>query len=62
MSSSYNAGSDNPRAKLCDEDVNEIRNRFEEGKSIRELANDFGVTRSNIWHVVRVRTWKHVKR
>lgn len=62
MSRSYNAGSDNPRAKLTEIKVNEIRMLFADGKPIPELAKEYGVTKSNIWYVVRVRTWKHVKR
>lgn len=61
MSHSWNVGSDNPRAKLDETKVNEIRILFAEGTDIAELAKLYGVTRSNIWYVVRVRTWKHVK-
>lgn len=61
MAHSWNVGSDNPRAKLTEIKVNEIRIQFADGKPIRELAKEYGVTKSNIWYVVRVRTWKHVK-
>ena len=61
MSHSWNVGSDNPRAKLTEFKVNQIRVDFADGKSIAELAKEYGVTKSNIWYVVRVRTWKHVK-
>ena len=57
----YNVGSDNPRAKLTEKQVSEIRILFEDGQAIAELAKLYGVTKSNIWYVVRVRTWKHVK-
>lgn len=62
MAHSWNVGSDNPRAKLNETKVNEIRILFADGKAISELAKLYGVTKSNIWYVVRVRTWKHVNR
>lgn len=61
MALSWNVGSDNPRAKLTEKQVSEIRIQFEDGRAIVELAKLYGVTKSNIWYVVRVRTWKHVK-
>lgn len=61
MAQSWNVGSDNPRAKLTEKQVSEIRIQFEDGQAIAELAKLYGVTKSNIWYVVRVRTWKHVK-
>ena len=57
----YNVGSDNPRAKLTEKSVNEIRILFADGKSTAELAKLYGVSKSNIWYVVRIRTWKHVR-
>ena len=60
MARSKNVGSDNPRAKLNERKVSEIRFLFADGTSTAELAKRYGVTKSNIWYVVRVRTWKHV--
>lgn len=61
MAHSKNVGSDNGMAKLNEKSVQEIRFLFAEGKPPKEIAKLYGVTRSNIWYVVRVRTWKHVK-
>lgn len=60
MARSKNVGSDNPRAKLNEKKVNEIRFLFADGTSIADLSKRYGVTKSNIWYVVRVRTWKHI--
>lgn len=58
---SKNVGSSNGMAKLTEAKVNQIRFMFADGIPITELAKLYGVTKSNIWYVVRVRTWKHVK-
>ena len=60
MARSKNVGSNNPRAKLSEKSVHEIRFLFASGKKAPELATLYGVTRSNIWYIVRVRTWKHI--
>lgn len=60
MARSKNVGSDNPMAKLNEKSVQEIRFLFADGKTAIELAKMYGVTKSNIWYVVRIRTWKHV--
>ena len=60
MARSKNVGSDNPMAKLSEKSVQEIRFLFADGKKAPELAKLYGVTRSNIWYIVRVRTWKHI--
>lgn len=60
MAHSWNVGSNNGRAKLDEKLVQEIRILFANGKPTAELAKLYGVTRSNIWYVVRIRTWKHV--
>lgn len=61
MARSKNVGSDNGMAKLNEKKVSEIRFLFADGKPTAELAKLYGVSKSNIWYVVRVRTWKHVK-
>lgn len=61
MTRSKNVGSDNGMAKLNEKKVSEIRFLFADGKPTAELAKLYGVSKSNIWYVVRVRTWKHVK-
>ena len=60
MAQSENVGSDNPMAKLNERKVSVIRLLFACGTPTAELAKMFGVTKSNIWYVVSVRTWKHV--
>lgn len=60
MTHSKNVGSDNGMAKLDEKSVQEIRILFADGKRVSDLARMYGVTKSNIWYVVRIRTWKHV--
>ena len=60
MAHSKNVGSDNGMAKLNEKSVQEIRILFADGKRTEDLAKMYGVSKSNIWYVVRIRTWKHV--
>ena len=48
-------------AKLTEDDVRDVRRRFKEGSTYREIADDYGVTRENIEMVVKRITWKHVE-
>lgn len=51
----------NPRRILTASDVREIRFMYSSGKwSKDQLAEEFGVTRYNISHVVYRQSWKHV--
>jgi hypothetical protein len=48
-------------AKLDESQVRDIRYLFDRGLATRlALANRFGVTRGNIDHIVRRKTWQHV--
>lgn len=48
----------NPARKLTQDEVDEIRSRYKEGNILqRELAVEYGVTRSNIGLIVRGKTW-----
>lgn len=47
-------------AKLKNEDVFEIRKLFSEGISYEEIANRFGVTKSNVNYIVRGKTWRNI--
>lgn len=48
-------------AKLSEADVVAIRARFAAGATTqKELAVAFGVSKSAIWYVVRVGSWRHV--
>lgn len=54
------AGEAHPRARLTDEDVEEIRRRRKAGETYRELAEAFGVSRVHAGDVANGRRWKHV--
>lgn len=53
-------GEKNSHAKLLDEQVLAIRQRFDDGELIVTLAAEFGLTRSAISAIVNGRTWKHL--
>lgn len=54
-------GSVNGQSKLTEDNVREIRAKYETGGwTMDELAKRFGVTRSNVYQVVHRKTWKHV--
>ena len=57
--SEHSRGEKNPFAKLTDEDVQAIR-QLSASVPIGQLATQFGVTRENIWQIVKRKTWKHV--
>ena len=48
----------NPNSKLTDEAVREIRGI--NGKTLREIASQFGVTLQNVHYIRSGQTWKHV--
>lgn len=54
------SGSRNPRAKLTEDDVREIRSRHAEGESKRSLARRFRVSPSQVHSVVTRRAWRSV--
>lgn len=47
-------------AKLTERDVREIRELISRGSSQRAVAKSFGVTQSNISHIIRGARWAHV--
>lgn len=51
----------NPRSKLTDEVVKEIRAWLENGVTQTFLAKKYGVTQAQIWRVKNGITWRHVK-
>ena len=53
-------GSDSPHAKLNEEQVLLIRAKSASGASCMALAQEFGVTRQNIRHIVTRKNWKHL--
>lgn len=50
-------GAENPRAKLSDQDVAEIRRRIAAGDGDRAIAADFPVTAAMIWRIRRGKSW-----
>ncbi len=56
----HGKGERNPRAKLTETQVDEIRTRFSAGLSKNSLANRFGVTRQLINQIVKGKIWKHL--
>ena len=51
-------GEDQPRSKLTEKQVLQIRIRYEALQ--RELAQEFGVKRLTIFRIIRRQRWKHV--
>lgn len=47
-------------AKITEDDVREIRRRAALGEKQRALAEEFGLTFQQVWHIVRRRSWDHV--
>lgn len=48
-------------AKLTDDSIREIRNRYKEGESQQSIADDFDVCQTTISQIVRRKTWAHVE-
>lgn len=53
-------GSNNPKAKLNDSDVIEIRRRYNEGERQVDLSGFYNVGRNTICDIVNNRKWKHL--
>jgi hypothetical protein len=53
-------GERNPRSKLTEIDIREIRRLWENGTSQSEIAPQFGVSQVTISHIIRMKTWKNV--
>jgi hypothetical protein len=53
-------GEGNPRAKLTDENVRELRERRAEGVTYRQLAAEFGISDVSACAAVNRKTWAHV--
>jgi len=54
-------GSGCHNAKLNNEKVREIRQKYEKGKKMLELAKEYGVSDGTIYDIVYFRTWKHIE-
>ena len=54
-------GEQGPNGKLTDAIVLEIRRRYQPGYGqLARLAREFGVTRTQILHIVKRRQWTHI--
>lgn len=53
-------GADNGRAKLTEDLVREIRERYALGASVTALIDTYGLSRVAIENVVKYRSWRHV--
>lgn len=53
-------GSASPSSRLTEDDVREIKDRIGED-SLAEIADDFDVTKSAIFHISTGRCWTHVE-
>lgn len=53
-------GENNPSSFLTKDIVLNIRKDYEDGASIKELANKYSIKRRHADHIVRRRIWKHI--
>lgn len=53
-------GTNSGNARLTDDDIRSIRERYQGGESQSSIAETFGMSQVNISHVVLGRTWSHV--
>ena len=53
-------GALNPRTRLTEDDVREIRRVAASGTRHRDIAMNYGLTRGAVSHLVRGFTWSHV--
>lgn len=59
---SRNVGATNPKAKLDDAKVREVRRLAREGMRVKDIAEKFGITPPTTSSVILRRTWKHVSK
>lgn len=51
----------NPKARLCEDDVRQIRMEYASGGvRLEDLALRFGVQHAAVWKIVKRKTWSHV--
>ena len=55
------SGTKNPKAKLNEEQVRNIRELYYYGYSIRDLHREYGIPESTIGNIVHRHTWKDVE-
>src|SRR5262249_27585601 len=54
-------GENNPRAKLKEADVLEIRRRWADGESVRKLAREYDLSERSVYLMCYRETWKHLE-
>ena len=55
------AGVANPKAKITDDDVREMRKRFADGATYRDLVALYPLDNTGVWRVITRRSWAHVQ-
>jgi hypothetical protein len=53
-------GEDNPRAKLTEADVRELRRLHAEGTTVRVLTRRYDLSEHGVYLILRRKTWRHV--
>lgn len=56
----YRRGSRSASAKLTEAQVIEIRHRFANGATRKELAQEYGIAYGAIWHIINRTQWRHI--
>jgi len=54
-------GERNPKAKLTEAKVREIKHLLKAGKDLQTIADTYGVTHGAVWFIQKGLTWKNVK-
>ena len=54
-------GEKNPKSKLTEIKVKEIREKLRSGRSIRSIGREFGVVYSTIYDIKAGKSWSHVQ-
>lgn len=54
------AGEDGYHAKITEDDVHEIRQRYEDGETQGNIAEDYPIGRTGVGAIVRRETWDHI--
>jgi len=53
-------GENNPKAKVTEAQVREIRRRIDGGEARKEIASDYGVRYQTVWDIGARVSWRHV--
>lgn len=53
-------GADKAQSKLSDDDVRAIRSRRADGATLLAIGNDFGISFTQVHHIVTRKQWRHV--